>query len=219
MNTVIFSDRLGQGSRHAAAPQRFFTGPVARAMGLALLLTALAFSAAAEKPERGGDHGKHEKHKQSEKHDKGGKGDKSDKGDKGNKGDKAEKGEKGGKQDQREKQGKRDAADRVRVGGHFGDAQRQAVRDYYQPRFKAGKCPPGLAKKDNGCLPPGQAKAWRMGSPLPADVTSYDVPKSVVQQMGLPPEGYKYVRVASDILLIAIGTGMVIDAIENLTGQ
>jgi Ni/Co efflux regulator RcnB len=35
-------------------------------------------------------------------------------------------------------------------------------------------------------------------------------------QIGVPPRGYRYVRVASDILMIAIGTGMVIDAIQDL---
>ena len=44
----------------------------------------------------------------------------------------------------------------------------------------------------------------------------YDVPRSVVLTLGVPPSGYRYVRVASDILLIAIGTSMVIDAIEDL---
>jgi Ni/Co efflux regulator RcnB len=38
----------------------------------------------------------------------------------------------------------------------------------------------------------------------------------VVVTLGVPPPGYKYVRVASDILLIAIGTSMVIDAMEDL---
>jgi Ni/Co efflux regulator RcnB len=32
----------------------------------------------------------------------------------------------------------------------------------------------------------------------------------------VPPSGYRYVRVASDILLIAAGTGMVVDAIQDL---
>ena len=32
----------------------------------------------------------------------------------------------------------------------------------------------------------------------------------------LPPAGHKYVRVAADILLIAIGTGIVIDAVDDL---
>jgi len=35
-------------------------------------------------------------------------------------------------------------------------------------------------------------------------------------RLGTPPAGYKYVRVAADILLIAVGTSMVIDAIEDL---
>jgi hypothetical protein len=35
-------------------------------------------------------------------------------------------------------------------------------------------------------------------------------------QIGVPPSGYRYVRVASDILMIAIGTGMVVDAIRDL---
>jgi Ni/Co efflux regulator RcnB len=38
----------------------------------------------------------------------------------------------------------------------------------------------------------------------------------VVAQIGLPPAGYKYVRVANDILLVALGTMMVVDAIEDL---
>jgi Ni/Co efflux regulator RcnB len=100
--------------------------------------------------------------------------------------------------------------------GHFEERHRVIVRDYYAEQFRAGRCPPGLAKKQNGCMPPGQAKKWRLGRPLPRDVIFYEVPQSVVVQIGLPPPGYRYVRVASDILLIAIGTGMIIDAIEDL---
>ena len=44
----------------------------------------------------------------------------------------------------------------------------------------------------------------------------YTVPQAVVVQLGVPPSGYRYVRVASDILLIAVGTGIVVDAIEDL---
>jgi Ni/Co efflux regulator RcnB len=102
------------------------------------------------------------------------------------------------------------------VGGYFGDAQRQAARNYYGTQARSGHCPPGLAKKNNGCLPPGQAKKWGLGKPLPVDVVHYPVPSSVVVKLGPPPIGHKYVRVAADILLIAVGTGIVIDAIEDL---
>jgi Ni/Co efflux regulator RcnB len=65
-------------------------------------------------------------------------------------------------------------------------------------------------------MPPGQAKKWRTGQPLPRDVVFYDIPPALVVRIGTPPPGYRYVRVAADILLIAIGTGMVIDAITDL---
>ncbi|MFC7460393.1 hypothetical protein [Hydrogenophaga defluvii] len=105
----------------------------------------------------------------------------------------------------------------VQIGAYFGSPQRQALHDYYAPQFRAGKCPPGLAKKGNGCLPPGQAKKWRVGQPLPRDVVYYPVPNEISVRIGLPPAGHKYVRVAADILLIAVGTSMVIDAVEDLT--
>ena len=44
----------------------------------------------------------------------------------------------------------------------------------------------------------------------------YAVPQSVLVQIGPPPSGYRYVRVANDILLMAVGSRMVIDAITDL---
>ena len=99
---------------------------------------------------------------------------------------------------------------------HFDAQHRIYVRDYYARQSSGGRCPPGLAKKNNGCMPPGQAKKWQLGHPLPRDVVYYEVPRSLVIQIGIPPRGYRYVRVATDILMIAIGTGMIIDAIEDL---
>ena len=81
---------------------------------------------------------------------------------------------------------------------------------------RGGHCPPGLAKKHNGCMPPGQAKIWHMGRPLPKDVVIYELPPALVVKIGPPPSGYKYVRVAADVLLIAVGTRMVVDAITDL---
>lgn len=104
----------------------------------------------------------------------------------------------------------------VRTGAYFTPVQVQAAQGYYGERFRAGHCPPGLAKKNNGCLPPGQAKKWMVGQPLPAGVVYYPVPQAVVVQLGVPPAGHKYVRVAADILLIAVGTGLVVDAIQDL---
>jgi Ni/Co efflux regulator RcnB len=104
----------------------------------------------------------------------------------------------------------------VHVDVYFGDEDRLIVRDYYEERQHKGHCPPGLAKKHNGCMPPGQAKKWHRGRPLPREVIYHDLPPSVLIKLRLPPSGQKYVRVAADILLITIGTGIVIDAIEDL---
>lgn len=54
---------------------------------------------------------------------------------------------------------------------HFGDRDYVAVHDYYAESGRGGHCPPGLAKKNNGCMPPGQARKWAVGRPLPRDVT------------------------------------------------
>ncbi|MDA8255356.1 MAG: RcnB family protein [Betaproteobacteria bacterium] len=99
---------------------------------------------------------------------------------------------------------------------HFQQQQHVMVRDYYAEHYRGRGCPPGLAKKNNGCMPPGQAKKWRVGHPLPRDVIYYDVPSALVIQIGPPPAGHRYVRVAGDILMIAIGTGLVVDAIADL---
>lgn len=104
----------------------------------------------------------------------------------------------------------------VNVNVHFGDYERVVIHDYYEERESKGHCPPGLRKKNNGCMPPGQAKKWRRGYPLPRTVIYHDLPPRVIVEIGLPPSGYKYVRVAADILLIAVGTAIVVDAIEDL---
>ncbi len=99
---------------------------------------------------------------------------------------------------------------------HFGDRHVTVVRQYYGNEFHRGACPPGLAKKHNGCMPPGQAKKWRVGAPLPPNVVYYDLPPALVVELGRPPAGYKYVRVAADILMVAVGSSMVVDAIQDL---
>jgi Ni/Co efflux regulator RcnB len=106
--------------------------------------------------------------------------------------------------------------DRRAAAQHFDDQHRLVVREYFDGQFQSGRCPPGLAKKHNGCMPPGHARKWAMGRPLPRNVIFYEVPQPLVVQIGLPPRGYRYVRVAGDILMIATGTALVVDAIQDL---
>lgn len=98
----------------------------------------------------------------------------------------------------------------------FRDDDRRAVSEYYGHPKRKGKCPPGLAKKHDGCLPPGQAKKWQKGHPLAKDIKYYELPKELRMRLPAPPPDHRYVRVAGDILMVAIGTGLVVDAIEDI---
>jgi Ni/Co efflux regulator RcnB len=98
----------------------------------------------------------------------------------------------------------------------FGSDDRRIVGDYYGAPARQGKCPPGLAKKNNGCLPPGQAKKWNKGQPLAKEVEYHELPKELRVKLPAPPPDHRYVRVAGDILMIAVGTRMVVDAIEDI---
>lgn len=98
------------------------------------------------------------------------------------------------------------------------DRDRNAIYSYYRTQYVAGNCPPGLAKKGNGCLPPGQAKkVWAIGQPLPGGIAYYPLPPVLLGQLSPLPVGYEYVRVANDILLMAIGTRMIAGAVADLS--
>jgi Ni/Co efflux regulator RcnB len=97
-------------------------------------------------------------------------------------------------------------------GGHI-------YGDHHAKKHYKGHCPPGLAKKHNGCMPPGQAKKWRRGYPLASDVIFHELSHRMARQLGRPPAGHRYVRVAQDILLIAAGTGLVVDAVYDLSNM
>ena len=99
---------------------------------------------------------------------------------------------------------------------YFGESDRRMVNDYYGGEFRSGHCPPGLAKKNNGCMPPGQAKKWRKGYALPRDVVYYPLPQDLVRRLPPPPSSHRYVRVGGDVLLLSGGSSIVVDAIVNI---
>ena len=142
--------------------------------------------------------------------------------------DKGDKGEKGGKHGHGNKHEQRDddrryddrryddRRDDISIQVYFGNSDRRIINEYYAPEFRAGHCPPGLAKKGNGCMPPGQAKKWRKGYPLPPSVVYYELPPDLIYRMPPPPPRHRYVRVGSDILLLSIGSGIVVDAMIDI---
>ena len=159
----------------------------------AALAIACIFAASASQADD--DHGKGKGSKHGDKH--------------------AEKADKAERKADKKAEKHRDRDD-VQVGHYFNDSQRDAVRGYYGRLYGDGRrCPPGLARKNNGCMPPGQVR-YTVGQPLPRTVTVYQVPQPVVVQLPVAPPGYRYVRVGNDILLVSPQSQLVVDAIAGL---
>jgi Ni/Co efflux regulator RcnB len=95
----------------------------------------------------------------------------------------------------------------------FGANDNAAIQAYYGQSFR-GNCPPGLAKKNNGCLPPGHAKRWNIGQALPAGITWYAVPQDLYVRLTPPPTGHRYVYLDGGVLLLNVSTRLVIDAVS-----
>ena len=110
-------------------------------------------------------------------------------------------------------------ADDIRPGTYFNDQHRNYARTYYGERYGHGRgCPPGLAKKNNGCLPPGHARNWDVGQPIPRGVVVYDVPRPVLVQLPPAPYGYHYARIGGDIVLVRNQSNLIVDIIVNVFG-
>ncbi len=74
------------------------------------------------------------------------------------------------------------------------------VRDYY-----AGWRP----------YPPGHARRWQVGYPLPREVVYSELPPELLVRLEPMPYGHRYVRVDNDILTIVIATGLIVDILED----
>jgi hypothetical protein len=99
----------------------------------------------------------------------------------------------------------------------FIDTQREAARSYFVKQHGRGKCPPGLAKKGNGCLPPGQAKKrYAVGHPLPHGIVVAELPVELSVTIGPAPAGYRYGIIDGDLVKLALGTLLVVDAIDGM---
>jgi hypothetical protein len=99
----------------------------------------------------------------------------------------------------------------------FVETQREAARSYFVQQHGRGNCPPGLAKKHNGCLPPGQAKKrYVVGHPLPRGIVVAELPVELSVRIGPAPAGYRYGILDGDLVKLAVGTLLVVDAIEGL---
>jgi len=99
----------------------------------------------------------------------------------------------------------------------FTDDDRRTTEIYFSEKHGRGKCPPGLAKKNNGCLPPGQAKKrYVVGHPLPPEIVVIEPPAELIVKLKPIPPGYRYVMLDGDLVKLAVGTKLVVDAIDGL---
>ena len=102
------------------------------------------------------------------------------------------------------------------------ERDRRIVYGYYRTEYANLRCPPGLAKKGNGCLPPGQVYAppprpvYVVGQPLPPTVIYQPVPLALAQQLEPVPPGYGYVQVDNDVLLMDMTSRMIADIVNDL---
>jgi Ni/Co efflux regulator RcnB len=117
-----------------------------------------------------------------------------------------------------------DDRDRV-VQVERGDHDRRADHDRGDERTvqlepsQGHGCPPGLAKKHNGCMPPGQAKKSDrviVGERVPAGAI-YAIPRPVLSTLPPPPHGYRYAVVNNQVVLVSRGD-IVVDILLSLAG-
>lgn len=97
-------------------------------------------------------------------------------------------------------------------GARFDDGERERIRDFIVLQERRD-CPPGLAKKGNGCMPPGHAKPYRVG-----EVLAVKYPQSIwhalADMISPPPENHRYVRINHDVLLVEDHSNRVIDVVS-----
>jgi hypothetical protein len=96
------------------------------------------------------------------------------------------------------------------------DDRREGYR--YSMRWGANACPPGLAKRDNGCMPPGQVVRWTRGARIPHGYayTSYDrIPVRYRERYSLSPN-YNYVYRDNRIYVVDRRTSLIDRIIDNL---
>jgi hypothetical protein len=106
--------------------------------------------------------------------------------------------------------------DKGRHADRIDSSDRVVIQTYLADSY-GKKCPPGLAKKRNGCLPPGQAKKYYPGDVLPSHVKWKPVPQALFVQLRPPPHGASYVMVDRDVFLITEATRKILDAVTLLS--
>ena len=95
---------------------------------------------------------------------------------------------------------------------------RDAAYAYYRDEIAAGRCPAGLAKKNNVCAASVPAKqAWKLDQPLPDGVAGEALPAALIAKLSPSPAGYQYLRIDNAILIVGLGTRSVAALVADLS--
>lgn len=98
----------------------------------------------------------------------------------------------------------------------FQPAEREVIIRYLT-RDYGGKCPPGLAKKHNGCIPPGHQARYRPGIILDNEAEWQEPPVEIIEHLRPAPIHTRYVMVDKNVLLVSEATKKILDAVVLLS--
>jgi len=106
--------------------------------------------------------------------------------------------------------------ERIDPALRFTARDRETFQAWAVSEYGKGKCPSGLVKKESDCLPRGlPGKRYKIGQPLPGAVVPAPVPLDLARRLGTPAIGYRYGMIDGDLVKLATGTGVAIDAIDG----
>jgi len=101
--------------------------------------------------------------------------------------------------------------------GMLTSRDRLTVYAYFRAEFVAGRCPPGLVLKSNGCRTSGDSKRqWTLGQPLGPTVVPHSLPVALLAQLPPAPRGHRFTRIDSDIVLMDLDTRRIVEAVASV---
>jgi Ni/Co efflux regulator RcnB len=104
----------------------------------------------------------------------------------------------------------------------FSDLERRMIMDYYarQAASQAGGGQgQGRGRGHGGGLPPGIQRRLDRGGTLPPGLARKALPPGLAGQLPAPPNGYIRQVVGSDVVLVAIATGVIMDIIRGIARE
>ncbi|HSV82287.1 MAG TPA: hypothetical protein VLK85_24100 [Ramlibacter sp.] len=102
----------------------------------------------------------------------------------------------------------------LKPGAFITPRHRKAVQAWLARNQGAGKpCLAGWARHGSRCVAPSGTPAWRIGVAVPSGARLDHVPPGLLASLPPAPPGNAYALVSGDIVLMASGSRIVVDAV------